>query len=137
MKRTAIFFLIIFCFQAQARTCDCLNKIHFLSIVADAELEQAYYREAHDIAYYHGRVDAMSTAYFQVFQSTDNCRCYQIVAKLSQKAEDSLDQAEKYSHWPGDTWYWLGVCNAYADILKSLCSPLLLTNKVTGETSVR
>ena len=137
MKSVAIFFLMIFFLQAQARPCDCLDKIHFLSIVADADLEQAYYREAHDVAYYHGRIDAMSTAYFQVFQSNDECRCYQIVAKLSQKAGDSLDQAQRYSHWPGDTWYWLGACHAYADILKSLCSPLLLTNKVTCETSIR
>lgn len=120
MKSLMIFICMFFFLQAEAHSCDCLNKVHFLCILAEAELDQAYFKEVKDIAYYHGRVDAMGTAYFQIQQSVGLCQCVRIVTKLRDKAENQLDHVERYSHWAPDTWYWIGSLNAYYEIIEVL-----------------
>ena len=120
MKSIFVFLCLLIAQPTNAAECNHLAKVEFLCIVAEEDLVQAYRKEVFDIAYYHGRADAMATAAFQIQQSTGPCQCVDILTKLADKAEHTLDYVERYSHWSGDTWYWMGAFNAYNEILEAI-----------------
>lgn len=119
MKSAIMFLWVFMAIQGHAQECHHLEKVHYLCILADAELEQAYLREEQDMPYYHGRLDAMDTAYFQIKKSGPSCHCVSITTRLRDKAESQFDHAERFNYWPGDAWYWMGALTAYNDILEA------------------
>jgi hypothetical protein len=121
LRSLIVFVCLIFCFNVESRTCDCLQKVNDLLLDAEEQLGHAYTTGNKNVELYHGKWDAMTTAFFQISQQlNDECNCISIVTKLRDRAEAEFDYVERYSYWAGDTWYWLGALNAYNKIIETL-----------------